>query len=156
MTITIDRTGPGDVRAVAALFDAYRVFYGQPSDIERARAFIADRLAAGESVIFHARTDDAQVIGFTQLYPFFTSVHTRRLWVLNDLYVSAQARGRGVGRLLLDQARDFARETGARGILLETDVTNSGAQRLYESLGYEKQDSTFHYLLALDTKAGSA
>ena len=83
------RRGPGDVDAVAPLFDAYRQFYQQPSDPALARAFIAERLARSESVIFLAERD-GQAVGFVQLYPLFssTAARPRRLWLLNDLFVS--------------------------------------------------------------------
>jgi ribosomal protein S18 acetylase RimI-like enzyme len=130
------RADPDDVELIVPLFDGYRQFYGQPSDPARARAFIGERLSRGESVIFLAM-EDGEPLGFTQLYPVFSSTHCRPLWILNDLYVAPEARRRGVARMLMDQARDHAVETGACGIQLETAHTNSSAQRLYESLGYQ-------------------
>jgi ribosomal protein S18 acetylase RimI-like enzyme len=130
------RADPDDVELIVPLFDGYRQFYGQPSDPARARAFIGERLSRGESVIFLAM-EDGEPLGFTQLYPVFSSTHCRPLWILNDLYVAPEARRRGVARMLMDQARDHAVETGACGIQLETAHTNSNAQRLYESLGYQ-------------------
>jgi ribosomal protein S18 acetylase RimI-like enzyme len=130
------RADPDDVELIVPLFDGYRQFYGQPSDPARARAFIGERLSRGESVIFLA-VEDGEPLGFTQLYPVFSSTHCRPLWILNDLYVAPEARRRGVARMLMDQARDHAVETGACGIQLETAHTNSSAQRLYESLGYQ-------------------
>jgi ribosomal protein S18 acetylase RimI-like enzyme len=125
-----------EVELIVPLFDGSRQFYGQPSDPARARAFIGERLSRGESVIFLA-VEDGEPLGFTQLYPVFSSTHCRPLWILNDLYVAPEARRRGVARMLMDQARDHAVETGACGIQLETAHTNSSAQRLYESLGYQ-------------------
>src|SRR4051812_9748136 len=83
-----------DVDAVAPLFDAYRQFYKQAPDIGVARNFIQARLVNNESVIFVAE-DDKTLIGFTQLYPTFSSEAAQRIWTLNDLYVSSAARGQG-------------------------------------------------------------
>jgi ribosomal protein S18 acetylase RimI-like enzyme len=139
-----------DLDALATLFDGYRVFYKQPSDVALARAFIEERLRRDESVIFIARDgDNREALGFTQLYPMFSSVAARRIWVLNDLFVAATARKRGVARALMDRARDFAREAGALRLILETAEDNHAAQALYESLGYVRESGERHYSLEL-------
>ena len=127
------------------LFDGYRRFYGQPSEPERCRAFLYERLDHAESVIFLALLNDAGA-GMTQLYPSFSSVSLRRLWILNDLYVATTARRLGVGAALLDRARDWALETQAKGLILQTAVDNP-AQHLYEALGWQRDDGTYHYYL---------
>jgi GNAT superfamily N-acetyltransferase len=133
-----------DLDAFVPLFDGYRQFYGARSDPEGARAFLADRLKRGESVVFLAIVDGA-IVGFTQLYPSFSSVSMKRLWVLNDLFVTADARKSGAGRALLERAERWAAETGAKGLTLSTQVTNLTAQRLYEACGWTKDDEFFHY-----------
>ena len=133
-----------DLDALVPLFDAYRRFYGQPSDLMSARTFLADRFKRGESVIFLAVVDGA-IVGFTQLYPSFSSVSMKRLWVLNDLFVTPDARKSGAGRALLERAERWAAETGAKGLTLSTQITNLGAQRLYEACGWTKDDEFLHY-----------
>jgi len=146
----VRQAGPPDVDLVAPLFDAYRQFYRQPSDLALAREFLAERLDRQESVIFLAERDGCAV-GFVQLYPLFssTAARPRRLWLLNDLFVAAAVRGGGVGRALLDRARRLAEETGAVGLELATARTNVGAQRLYQSLGYRLDDQFLRYELGL-------
>ena len=102
-----------------------------------------------ESVIFIAIDEMGACLGFTQLYPAFSSTACRRLWILNDLYVTEAARRSGVARALMDAARDHAVETGACGIQLETGHTNIGAQRLYESLGYRMDEGFRMYALRI-------
>ena len=143
----VKRAGPGDLDAVAPLFDAYRQFYGQRSDLAAARAFLAERLARGESVIFVAVAPQREALGFTQLYPSFSSVSLRRLWILNDLFVGPGVRRGGVGRRLLERAREWAVETEAKGLFLATAVTNTAAQALYESCGWRRDDEFQHYYL---------
>ena len=133
-----------DLDALAPLFDAYRRFYGQTANLAGARAFLADRLKRGESVIFLAVVDGA-IVGFTQLYPSFSSVSMKRLWVLNDLFVTPDARKSGAGRALLERAERWAAETGAKGLTLSTQITNLTAQRLYEACGWTKDDEFVHY-----------
>ena len=137
-----------DLEALAPLFEAYRQFYEQPADLAKSRNFLADRLANGDSVILLAE-EHGSILGFTQLYPLFSSTACRPLWLLNDLFTVESARGKGVGRALMEAAREHAIATGATGIELATAHTNLPAQRLYESLGYV-MDRTFRvYALRL-------
>lgn len=146
MNIKIQRAEQKDLTNIAKLFDAYRVFYKQDSDKELALKFITDRFNNNESVIFYAIDEQGNYLGFTQLFPSFSSVSAQRTWILNDLYVNQTIRSSGVGTLLLNKAKQFAIETHSKGIGLETYADNLGAQRLYESLGYKK-NSEFSYFL---------
>ncbi len=147
MSISTHRAGPAHLDALVPLFDAYRQFYGQPSDLKRAREWLRSRLRFGESVVFVAMRNGA-VLGFTQLYPMYSSVHTARTWILNDLYVDANMRRSGAGRALLDAAVDFAREDGAVGISLETTQDNASARALYRAASWN-EDATQWYSLTL-------
>ncbi len=139
---------PADVGEIAPLFDAYRQFYHKPADLEAARRFLFARLSKGESVRFLAR-DDGQLVGFVQLYPVFSSVALMRQWILNDLYVLPDARKLGVGRALVERARELAVATRANCLTLETAADNVPAQRLYESLGWKREQEFFRYYLPL-------
>jgi ribosomal protein S18 acetylase RimI-like enzyme len=138
-----------DVPALAPLFDAYRRFYGQASDLPRAEAFLRERLAFGESFVLLAELGDAAV-GFVQLYPMFSSVGTRRILVLNDLFVAEAARRRGVAESLLREAEALARSTGAARLVLETGEDNRPAQRLYERMGWRHVAENRWYERAVD------
>lgn len=129
---------------LTALFNAYRVFYDQTSDIAAAEEFLSERFSKKDSVIFIAEDAVGKGLGFTQLYPSFSSVSMQRVYILNDLYVSEEARGQGVGEALLEHAKKFAISEGAKGLTLETDVDNP-AQKLYERLGWTKDIDVFHY-----------
>jgi ribosomal protein S18 acetylase RimI-like enzyme len=134
---------------LAPLFDAYRVFYEQPSDLPRATAFLRERLTQHDSVIFMVYLND-QALGFTQLFPSFSSVSTQRIWILNDLYIVPDVRGQRVGERLIERAVQLARETQAKGIQLETAHSNLAGQRLYERMGFTREDLAFRtYFLAV-------
>ena len=134
-----------DIDDLTLLFDAYRQFYGQAPAPMAAAAFIAERLAKSESVIFLARGETGEAIGFAQLYPAFSSVAMKRMWYLNDLFVAASARQQGVARASLKQVATFARETDALTVKLATAVSNRPAKALYESEGYQKVVAFDHY-----------
>ncbi len=136
------------LESLSILFDQYRVFYQQTSDIDSARLFLIERFECCDSIIFAARDGD-QIVGFTQLYPSFSSVSMKRVWILNDLFVTFSHRNQGIARSLMAMARQYAEETGAIRIGLSTQQSNHAAQALYESLGYEKDEVFDHYSLRL-------
>lgn len=138
-----------DLDAVAPLFDAYRVFYRQPADLERARAFLAERFAHHESVIFLALDEKGRAVGFSQLYPLFSSVRANRKYLLNDLYIVPDTRRGGAARKLIAAATQFARANGASSLSLSTATDNLPAQRLYESLGWQRDSGYFEYNFGL-------
>lgn len=146
--IRIVPAGVERVGEIAPLFDAYRQFYERPSDLDGARRFLADRLERGESAIFVAlleREGQEVAVGFTQLYPSFSSTRMGRIWVLNDLFVAPEARRLGVGVALLKRARAHARQTGALRLTLQTAVTNTAAQALYEAQGWRRDEGFYTY-----------
>lgn len=141
----IKRIHIDELEEIVPLFDAYRVFYRQPSDPGRARRFLFARVGSGDSVLF-AALNETGYAGFTQLYPIYSSVRTVKNWLLNDLYVAPDARRKGVAEALIRGAMDFARGEGALVIRLETEETNLPARRVYERLGFETKDPDSRFL----------
>jgi GNAT superfamily N-acetyltransferase len=140
MSITVRQATIHDLDLVAPLFDGYRQFYGQPADIALARCFLRERFAHHESVVLLALSDEGEGVGFIQLYPLFSSVRAARTYLLNDLFVAPMARRHGVAATLMHEAVDYARAVGAVGMSLSTAHSNEPAQRLYESLGWKRDE----------------
>ena len=138
-----------DVPALTVLFDAYRQFYECPPDLDAARAWLQTNLAESRSVILVADAAGSGLLGFTQLYPALCSVDLVPYYVLYDLYVAEAARGRGIGRGLMQMAEQFARTAGMARLDLETANDNLTAQNLYSNLGYIRDDVFFKYSLDL-------
>ncbi|MDH7453692.1 GNAT family N-acetyltransferase [Luteimonas composti] len=147
MHTTVAHVQPADLDALAPLFDAYRQFYGQSSDVPAARDWLRTRLRFGESRVLLARRN-REAVGFAQLYPMFSSVRMARIWILNDLFVLPATRRQGIARQLLDAAAEFAREDGAAAIQLETTRDNVAARATYRAAGWH-EDATQWYSLAL-------
>jgi ribosomal protein S18 acetylase RimI-like enzyme len=150
--IRIRAVGPGDAGLVAPLFDAYRRFYRLRSDPAAARRFLRERLRKRQSVLYVAfvrRDGRSMAAGFVHLYPSFSSLSMKRLWILNDLFVDPAFRRLGVGEALMRRAERLARSTGAAGIGLETASDNRAAQLLYERLGYRRYTQFYRYFLPL-------
>lgn len=141
-TLHIRPATVADADTLAPLFDAYRQFYEQAPDLCGARAFIAERLARGESVVLLALNASGTAAGFCQLYPTFCSVEAAPIYVLYDLFVAPTARQSGTGRALLRAAEALARAHGKVRMDLTTAHTNTAAQALYESLGWVR-DTVF-------------
>lgn len=137
-----------DLTGVSLLFNQYRMFYNQLDDMNGAKSYIRERLQQGDSIIFVMKEGDTY-LGFTQLYPTFSSISMKKAWILNDLYVHEEARGKGVAESLLNRAKAFALETEAVSIALSTAPDNLPAQQLYEKIGYERDEKFYHYELNL-------
>jgi ribosomal protein S18 acetylase RimI-like enzyme len=147
--IFVRRASLADLDSIAPLFDAYRQFYGQAHDLALARKFLRERLEQDQSVIFLALGADLSPVGFTQLYPSFSSASAQRIFILNDLFVDPGARRSGAGRALLEAAADFGRSAGAVRLTLSTAHTNTPAQSLYEATGWLRDEVFRSYHLAL-------
>lgn len=145
----VERATAADVDRVAPLFDAYRQFYGLPSDLRLCRQFLAERLGRDESVVLLASDPGGAALGFVQMYPTFSSLRAARTFVLYDLFVDPAARERGVGRRLMQAAAEEGRRRGAVSLVLSTAKANDRAQRLYESLGWVREEEFYEYHLRL-------
>ena len=133
-----------DLQQLAKLFNQYRIFYKQESDIDGAVNFISERFRLNDSHIIVALNDSNAVLGFTQLYPSYSSVSMQRTYILNDLFVSENFRKKGVGEVLLKAAKQFSNDQNSKGLTLETD-NNNHAQHLYERLKWKKDTGVLHY-----------
>jgi ribosomal protein S18 acetylase RimI-like enzyme len=137
-------TDVADLRALAPLFDAYRVFYEEPSDVEASYRFLLERLQQRDTVLYLASIV-GDVVGFVHLFPSFHSAKLRHFWILNDLFVVPAYRRLGVARALMQRAEAHAIRTGAIGLTLSTATDNNRAQKLYDLAGYERDDEFYVY-----------
>lgn len=140
----IKKAGLSDLDELSRLFDLYRVFYKKEPDPEKAKAFLKARMELNESVIFVSVNNENRLTGFVQLYPLYSSTRMQRLWLLNDLYVLENCRGQGISILLIEQAKEFCKETHGCGLMLETARLNEIGNRLYPRTGFEL-DTEHHY-----------
>jgi ribosomal protein S18 acetylase RimI-like enzyme len=149
VTVAIRPVTVVDADLVAPLFDAYRQFYGLMPDLPLARQYLSDRVSRDESVVLLAHAPDGPVLGFVQMYPTYSSLRAARTYVLYDLFVDPAARQRGVGRGLMQAAAAEAHRRGAVSLVLSTAKSNRAAQRLYESLGWVRDEEFYEYNLRL-------
>lgn len=134
---------------LAVLFDAYRVFYEQESDLKGSEKFLRERMEQEQSVIF-AVEENNRLLGFTQLYPLFSSTRMRRTWLLNDLFVAQNQRGKGISKLLMEAAKEHARKTGAFGLSLETQKSNTVGNNLYPAVNFTLDEEHNYYFWTVE------
>ena len=149
MSFTTRQATSQNLEQIVPLFDAYRQFYGRASDPALARSFLAERFAHQQSIVFLAEDGDGLAVGFTQLYPSFSSLTAKPNYNHNDLIVLPAMRRMGVAALLLERAAQFGRAAGAARLSLSTALDNEAAQKLYESLGWKRDQHFCHYDLSL-------
>ena len=151
MSLKLIQASPGHVPDLIPLFDAYRIFYRQSSDYKGAQKFLKDRLEKNESVIYIAFMEE-NAIGFVQLFPIFSSVSMEPMYLLNDLYVEENYRGKGIGKALVDISKALCIEKGYKGLALQTEANNP-AQHIYEHLDFEKDPDLFYFWTNKSRKA---
>ena len=135
--IDIVRAEPRHLETLAKLFDAYRRFFTHKNDLGVSQHFIGERMRNGDSAIFVAVRSDVPC-GFIQLYPIWSSWYCKRIWFLSDLYVDEEARGAGVGSMLVERVKAHAAETGASSIMVELPRVEPHLQAFYDRLGFHR------------------
>ena len=148
MELAVRQATVSDLEELVPLFNGYRQFYRQASEPDRIRKFLLDRFEHNQSIIFIA-VKEGRAIGFTQLYPSFSSAALARIFILNDLFVDPGVRHIGAGAALLQAAAEYGRRVGALRLILSTEVTNMPAQSLYEKLGWHRITEFFTYQITL-------
>ena len=137
-----------DANIISEVFDLYRIFYNQVSNVSVAQQYVFERLKKNESTIFFVE-ENGICLGFTQLYPTFDSVNVRKKIVLYDLFVREEHRRRGIAESLMTAAKDYAFQNNFGSIELSTNKTNLPGQTLYESLGYVRDNEFYSYDLEI-------
>lgn len=144
----VRRANLEDLNQLAVLFDEYRQFYGSSSNIQLSFDFLKQRFSNQESVIF-IHIKDEVITGFVLLYLGFSSLACSTYYILDDVYVTPVYRRQGSAKQLIDTAILFARHKNALRISLETQKNNDQSHKLYEQMGFVKDDEfqTYHCFL---------
>ena len=143
--IQIKRAHQGHLNELVQLFDAYCMFYKKESNLEGAKRFLSKRMQQKESIIFVALLEE-KLVGFTQLYPLFSSTNMMPIWLLNDLFVAKEHRGKQISKGLIKAAQEHCKITKANGISLETEKSNVPGNALYSKMGFAlDQEHNFYY-----------
>ena len=144
MEYNIKKVGLNDLDTAAELFNLYRVFYRQADDYAKCKQFIKERLDNEQSHIFVVYDGD-QAVGFVQLYQLYHYIKLAKQWLLSDLFVHPDYRGKGLSVALIDRAKQWCAETEACGLMLETEKTNDIGNKLYPRCGFEHDGNHNYY-----------
>jgi ribosomal protein S18 acetylase RimI-like enzyme len=145
----IKRITASELTNLVPLFNQYMVFYDKPPDSARYRSYLHDRLEREEAIVYVAYDESEMAIGFVLNYFSFSSLALGKIVVLNDIFVLPDARSQGVGKLLIEQSFELARENGAVRVDLGTAKDNHAAQKLYEQLGFVRDTKFYSYSYAV-------
>lgn len=143
MNYNIKKANLNDLGETAELFNQYRIFYRQQDEYKKCREFIKERLDNEQSNIFLVYVE-GKAVGFVQLYKLYHYIKLEKQWLLSDLFVCPEYRGKGFSVALIDCAKKWCDETGACGLMLETEKTNEIGNKLYPRCGFE-YDSNHNY-----------
>ncbi len=133
-----------DLKNLSVLFNSYRMFYGKKFDLKVAEVFLRSRIKKKDSKIFVCDFNN-ELSGFVQLYPLFSSTRVSKYWLLNDLYVDINKRGKGYSKLLIERSKELVIESKACGMMLETEKSNDIGNKLYPSTGFKKNELSNFY-----------
>jgi GNAT superfamily N-acetyltransferase len=134
------------LESLVDIFEEYRQFCGFDRSQNETKAFLKKLILNEESTIFIAiDSEKDSVMGFVNLYPCYSSLALRRLWILNDLGVSSSYRVKGVSKALIQKVQEFAKETNAIRIELKTKLKNTTARSLYKAMNFTVDEDNVYY-----------
>jgi GNAT superfamily N-acetyltransferase len=132
---TLAAPTPIEIEQLAAIFDDYRVHYGEVADAEQTAGWLEANIRSGRLEAFVAE-DNGALIGFAITTAVPASLRLGHFWQIRDLFVAPSHRRLGVGRALLESVRAAAIDAGALRLVLQTEADNTPALRLYAESGY--------------------
>jgi GNAT superfamily N-acetyltransferase len=147
---SIAQVGPEDLEDLLPLMRGYCDFYKvSPSDedlLALSRALIDDPEREGLQLI--ARDGDGRAVGFATIFWFWSTTDAARLGLMNDLFVSEDARGRGVAEALIAACREQCTRRGAKRLTWQTAPDNLRAQAVYDRVGGHREQWVDYWLSA--------
>ncbi|MEA2496362.1 MAG: hypothetical protein QOJ29_4273 [Thermoleophilaceae bacterium] len=139
--MTIETVTEADLPELLRLMRGYCDFYeSDPSDeklLDMCRALLANPDLEG--VQFVARDDSGRAIGFATIFWTWSTNAAARLGTMNDLFVSADARGSGAAEALIGACVERCRERGAVRLEWQTALDNHRAQAVYDRVGGKRE-----------------
>ena len=138
--ITIRHATEDDLPAILEIYNdviihTTAVYDYEPHTLEMRRQWFITKKEQGFPVFVAA--DDEKIVGLSSIGPF-------RAWaaykysVENSVYVSADSRGRGIGKLLIPPLIVVARELGLHTIIAGIDAANEASLKLHEHFGFKE------------------
>lgn len=126
------------LEAILPLIDAYQEFYGSESNREKNRTFFTQLLGSERGIQLVAKSETGDCLGFATIFRQLSSVSASEFLVMNDLFVLPSARGKNVGKALIQSCQKYANQNGFTSIEWQTQRENHTAQKLYDRMNDHK------------------
>jgi phosphinothricin acetyltransferase len=131
----------GDLESVTAIYNdavlnTTAIWNEVAVDIANRRAWLADREHAGYPVLV-AVEEDGTVLGYAS-FGDWRAFDGYRHTVEHSVYVRADLRGRGTGKVLMRELIERARAIGKHVMVAGIEAGNQGSIALHEKLGFEQ------------------
>jgi len=137
-----------DLPDLARFIQGYYRFESIPFDLYRVERGLVPLLAREElGRVWLIDVNDTPV-GYLILCFGYSIEKGGRDAMVDEFFIDANYRGRGIGRRMLEQVIAEVRALGIVSVFLEVDRTNAAAQRLYAGAGFKLRDKFM--LMALD------
>jgi GNAT superfamily N-acetyltransferase len=140
---------PDELEEALPLIAGYQRFYLAEPDPERNRAFFSRFLQPSDEGLLLGAWVEGKLVGFATIYWMHSSTRADDIGLLNDLFVTEDGRGAGVGRALIRASAEAARTAGKAHLEWFTAIDNARAQRLYESLPEAERSAWYAYEIDL-------
>jgi len=138
MALTVRPLQPGDRAAWHLLWEGYNAFYDRADDTALASEISETTwrrfLDPAEPMFCLMAEDQGQVVGLAHFLFHRSTTRIEPVCYLQDLFTSPSARGRGVGRALIEAVHAQARDAGARRLYWQTRANNVQARALYDKV----------------------
>ena len=121
-----------NIEVLAPLFEAYRLANGMSENPDRTLTFLTNRIRFNESMFFVAVNENAQAVGFVQLYPRLSSLQLQRYWQLTDIFVKEDKHQTDIYAALI--SKEFVRYTQSNRLVAELSQTQ---QNILEREGFK-------------------
>lgn len=131
-----------DLDQLLLLMKSYREFY-QVDTIEDQKivSFLQNILHSEHAGTFLVcKTEEDKMVGFATLYFTFSSLKLSKALILNDFFTNSDYRNQGVGQILFDACKDYAKSNDFSHLEWVTDEKNQTAQRFYDKNGSQKSN----------------
>lgn len=138
--ITVRKATEADLPQILVIYNeiianSTAVYYYEPHTLEMRKAWLLEREALGFPVF--VAEEDGELLGMSSIGPFRVPT-AYKFSVENTVHVAANARGRGVGKLLMPPIIEAAKQLGMHTIIAGIDASNEVSLHLHKQFGFEE------------------
>lgn len=144
--VNIRQAKEEDVAELHGLMKQYIVDFYEKAEptAQEVKAHIRYLLANPAAGLQFVAEEDGRLLGFATLYFSFSTLQLKRQAIMNDLFVTAEARGKKVGEKLFRACVSYTRDNNLAYMSWETGLDNVRAQAFYDKMGGTISDQVYY------------